>query len=121
MARKRKVLHKPTAYDIMWLMVMFDLPVHTKKQMRLATQFRNSLLSLGFSRKQFSVYMRHCENMEAAKRLAQKVGICLLDDGEVSVMYITDRQYGLTQNFYGKNPRKNEQIKHKECGQLFLF
>ena len=42
----------------MWLQVMFDLPVNTKKQRKKATGFRNGLLDLGFEMIQFSVYQR---------------------------------------------------------------
>lgn len=119
MARKYKRFDKPTEYSVMWLLVMFDLPVTTKKQMRLATQFRNSLLELGFMRKQFSVYLRSCENMAAAERMAEKVGLCLLEEGEVSVFFVTDRQYGLTRNFFGK--KKNEQQEFQAMEQLLLF
>lgn len=81
MARKYKYIQKPTEYTIMWILVMFDLPVLTKTQMRKATQFRNNLLELGFIRKQFSVYLRPCENMAAAERMAEKVGLCLFGGG----------------------------------------
>lgn len=121
MARKYKRLDKPTEYSVMWLLVMFDLPVTTKTQMRKATQFRNSLLELGFMRKQFSVYLRPCENMAAAERMAEKVGLCLLEEGEVSVFFITDRQYGLTRNFFCKKKKKNEQQEFQAMEQLLLF
>ena len=78
MARKRKRPDGPSAYGIMWLVVMFDLPVGSRREMKLATRFRNSLLELGFMRKQFSVYMRHCENMEKA----QKLGVRIMGEAE---------------------------------------
>ncbi len=121
MARKYKKENQPTQYSIMWLIVMFDLPVVTQKQMRIATKFRNSLLELGFMRKQFSVYMRHCENMLAAENMAKKVGQCLTDEGNVSIFFLTDRQYGLTRNYYGKKKQKNEQKELQKMEQLFLF
>lgn len=37
-----------SGYRLMWLMVMFDLPVQTKKDRKLASKFRNDLLDLGF-------------------------------------------------------------------------
>lgn len=49
-----------TGYRLMWVMVIFDLPVQTKAQRRAATKFRNFLLDEGFSMSQFSVYMRFC-------------------------------------------------------------
>ncbi len=105
----------------MWLVVMFDLPVGTKAEMRRATAFRNSLLELGFTRKQFSVYLRHCESLEKAQRIADEVGHCLVDNGSVSVMFFTDRQYGMTRNYMGKTKKRNEKQELDAGGQLFLF
>lgn len=121
MARRLLRQNKPSAYTIMWILVMFDLPTTSKSDMRKATQFRNSLLELGFRRKQFSVYMRHCENMAAAQRLAEKVRCQLTCEGLVSVMFFTDKQFGLTKNYVGKVTKRNEQQKLKTAGQLFLF
>ena len=53
-------------YAIMWLYVMFDLPVETKSQRRVAARFRKDLLKDGFTMHQFSVYVRHCASNEAA-------------------------------------------------------
>ena len=100
---------------------MFDLPVGTKAETRRATLFRNSLLELGFTRKQFSVYMRHAENLEKARQLAQKVKACLVPNGFVSVLYITDRQYGMVENFFGQVLVKNEAEYLARQEQLMLF
>ena len=48
----------------MWLLVMFDLPVGTKEQMRTATRFREYLLDEGFEMAQFSIYARFCSGKE---------------------------------------------------------
>lgn len=121
MGKKRIRRDRPSAYAIMWLVVMFDLPVGTKAEMRRATAFRNSLLELGFTRKQFSVYLRHCESLEKAQRIADEVGHCLVENGSVSVMFFTDRQYGMTRNYMGKTKKRNEKQELDAGGQLFLF
>ena len=53
-------------YRIMWLVVMFDLPVATKIERKLATQFRNNLLDMGFEMMQFSVYTKFCSSKSKA-------------------------------------------------------
>lgn len=111
----------PSAYRIMWLVVMFDLPVASRREMRLATQFRNSLLELGFTRKQFSVYLRHCESLDKAQRLADAVGRCLVENGSVSILFLTDRQFGMTRNYFGPVRTRNEKEEKDAQGQLFLF
>lgn len=121
MAKKQRKSNPPSGYALMWVLVMFDLPVASKKEMRLATQFRNSLQELGFVRKQLSVYIRHCETLEKAQALATQVGRCLTENGSVSVMFITDRQYGMTQNYFGKARKRNAQEVLAAQGQLFLY
>ena len=45
-----------------WLMAMFDLPVMTDKERKMASRFRNDLIDHGFLMIQFSVYARPCVN-----------------------------------------------------------
>ena len=46
------------------MMVLFDLPVMTKKERKAATDFRKFLLDQGFEMAQYSVYMRFCAGKE---------------------------------------------------------
>lgn len=117
----RKKYKEITKYTIMWLLVMFDLPVKTKKEVRSATRFRNELLNMGFLMKQFSVYMHHCESLEKAERIAKQVQTLVPDNGYVSVYFITDRQYGMAKNFFGKASIRNEEEERKQMEQLLLF
>ncbi len=121
MARRRAKSRNCSAYSIMWVIVMFDLPVSSKLEMRRATRFRNSLLELGFTRKQFSVYMRHCESLEKSELLAAQVNNCLVENGMVTILFITDRQYGLAKNYFGKTVSKNENAELNKLEQLYLF
>lgn len=43
-------------FSMGWILAMFDLPVVTKKERKVATKFRNDLLDEGFLMIQFSVY-----------------------------------------------------------------
>ena len=49
-----------SGYRLMWMAVMFDLPVMSPAERKAATDFRLALLDLGFDMNQFSVYMRFC-------------------------------------------------------------
>ena len=53
-----------SGYRIMWLVVLFDLPVGTKKERKAANRFREKLRDLGFEMSQFSVYLRFCAGKE---------------------------------------------------------
>ncbi len=93
------------AYQVMWLFVFFDLPVLTQKERKLASGFRKHLLKFGFTMMQFSVYNRHCASRESADVHIKRIKMMLPPAGQVSILLITDRQYGEIINFYGKRTR----------------
>jgi len=86
----------------MWLFVFFDLPTETKKNKRDAQQFRKNLLKDGYSMMQFSVYTRHCASSESADVHEKRINKWLPPFGKVSVLRVTDRQFGDICNFWGK-------------------
>lgn len=96
------------AYRIMWLFVFFDLPTDTKKQRKNASQFRKSLLKDGFTMMQFSVYLRHCASSESADAHERRIKTVLPIEGKISIMRITDKQYGNIMNYWGKSIQQNE-------------
>lgn len=85
----------------MWLFVFFDLPVETKKQRKEATRFRKDLMKDGFTMMQFSVYIRHCPSGENAEMHIKRVKRIIPEEGQVSILKITDKQYGEIINFWG--------------------
>lgn len=90
------------SYHIMWLFVFFDLPVTSKKERKLATDFRKKLLNNGFCMMQFSVYNRHCASRESAEVHIRRVKSFVPPYGQVSILMITDKQYGDIINFWGR-------------------
>lgn len=99
-----------SGYRLMWMFVLFDLPVGTKKERRLATKFRKFLLDQGFEMSQFSVYLRFCVGKEQADAYTKKVEKAVPSSGKVYIVYITDKQYENIVSFDGrtKEPaRKN--------------
>ena len=50
----------------MWILVFFDLPTETKKDIKEYTIFRKFLLDDGFTMFQFSIYIRNCASSENA-------------------------------------------------------
>lgn len=89
------------AYRIMWLFVFFDLPTNTKKERREAQQFRKKLIKDGFTMMQYSVYTRHCASFESGEVHIKRVKGFVPDAGQVSILQITDKQYGNIENFWG--------------------
>ena len=91
----------------MWLFVFFDLPTETKKDRRNASQFRNNILKDGFSMMQFSVYIRHCASSESADVHEKRINKLVPPLGKVSVLRITDKQFGMIINYLGKAKQEN--------------
>lgn len=82
-----------SGYEIMWLFVMFDLPVVGEADRKNATQFRKELLDYGFSMTQFSVYTKVVPGKEKAERLVSEIGDLVPPAGRVAILTITDKQY----------------------------
>lgn len=106
-----------SGYQIMWMLVMFDLPVDTKANRKAATKFREFLLDQGFEMSQFSVYLRFCKGKEQVEKYARLIGKHLPKYGKVSILTFTDKQYENVISFTGRarNPA------HKNPDQLALF
>jgi len=93
------------AYRIMWVLVLFDLPTETKKERKAASGFRKKLLTDGFQMFQFSIYMRHCPSRENADVHIKRVKGFLPSKGHVGIFQFTDKQFGMVELFYGKDPQ----------------
>ena len=99
-----------SGYRLMWIFVMFDLPVGTKQQMRQATKFREFLLDEGFEMSQFSVYARFCNGQDSFATHLRRIEGNLPEKGDIHVLTFTDRQYENIVRFSSqrrKRPRKN--------------
>ena len=94
------------AYHIMWLFVMFDLPVLNKKERKDAALFRKNLEKDGFTMHQFSVYIRYCGSLESAQVHIKRVKGFTPEKGHVSVLSITDKQYSNIIHIWGAIEKK---------------
>ena len=106
-----------SGYRLMWMMVLFDLPVLTKKERRDASKFREFLMDQGFDRCQLSVYLRFCAGKEQAQVYTKRVESALPPSGDVQILYFTDKQYENIVSFTG--PRRRPRNKNPEQFALF--
>lgn len=104
-------------YRIMWILVFFDLPTETKKEKKISSDFRKKLLKDGYSMFQFSIYVRHCASRENADVHVNRVKNSLPPKGQVGILTITDKQFGMIELFYGKKEVERAPIPQ----QLELF
>lgn len=106
-----------SGYRLMWMIVMFDLPVVEKAERKAATDFRKALLDQGFEMTQFSVYMRFCTSQAQVDTYGKKVEIALPAGGKVNILTFTDKQYERIVSFVGKT----KQPANKTPDQFDLF
>ena len=93
------MLSRLNAYRIMWVMVMYDLPMVTEKERKIYSRFRKRMLDDGFMLFQFSLYLRHCSSRENADVHINRVK---------AIFAITDKQFGNIEIFNGKTHTKHE-------------
>ena len=103
-------------YELMWMLVLFDLPVMTKQERKDATKFRNFLLDEGFDMVQFSIYTKLFSGKDACEKYYGLIQRNLPPNGKVDIVTITDRQYA---NIISYNSCKKTEKKQPE--QLILF
>lgn len=101
----------------MWILVMFDLPVTTKRARKQATGFRNYLIKDGFDMIQYSVYSRPCPSDENAAVHMARVKANLPPNGQVRILKFTDKQYARMECFQSKISTNTEEMP----GQIQLF
>ncbi|WP_342671704.1 CRISPR-associated endonuclease Cas2 [Staphylococcus schleiferi] len=90
------------SYRFMRVMIMFDLPVETKKQRRIYSKFRKRLLENGFLMMQYSIYIKSVANKDAADFSVLQIKQFLPQDGHVRSLIITEKQYEKMQILLGK-------------------
>ncbi|GHV45818.1 CRISPR-associated endoribonuclease Cas2 [Bacteroidia bacterium] len=110
-------MNRLSEYRIMWVMVFFDLPTETKKERKIAGDFRKKIMADGFTMFQFSIYLRHCASRENADVHIKRVKNALPEKGNIGIMCVTDKQFGAMELFYGKK----EKPKELEPQQLEMF
>lgn len=95
-------------YQIMWILIFFDLPTETREQKKAYVDFRKNLLKDGFIMFQFSIYVRHCASRENMEVHLKRVKSFVPEHGSVGVLTITDKQFGDIAIFEGRKTVKPE-------------
>ncbi|MBD5505780.1 MAG: CRISPR-associated endonuclease Cas2 [Lachnospiraceae bacterium] len=98
---------KPTSdrfnsYQIMWVVVFFDLPTETKIQRKRYADFRKALISDGFTMFQYSIYVRHCPSRENMEVHINRVSGIIPEEGKVCIITLTDKQFSSIKIFEGR-------------------
>ena len=116
MCARNRVLTYLSGYELMWMLVLFDLPVVEIKDRKSATKFRTFLLDEGFHMVQFSVYIKLLSGKEAVRQFQTKIRKALPVNGKVDIICITDKQYESIISFSSREKQKKQ-----PTNQFILF
>jgi len=106
-----------SGYRILWLLVLFDLPVGTKSERKAASRFRDDLLNMGFEMSQLSVYLKWCSGYDSVETMTKRVRAIVPKYGKVHILTFTDKQYETMITFTGGS--RNAQQKTPQQYSLF--
>ena len=101
----------------MWCVVMFDLPVLTKRQRSEASKFRGLLIESGYSMVQFSVYGKYSPTLQSNKSVEKFIKKNLPAQGEVRIFHLTDNQWASATRFVSRK----KVLQEDRSEQLNLF
>ncbi|WP_040388659.1 CRISPR-associated endonuclease Cas2 [Catellicoccus marimammalium] len=98
----------------MRILCMFDLPMETKREQKYYREFRKCLLENGFTMMQYSVYQRPVPNRQSMKKYQAILQRKIPQQGEVRLLYVTERQYNDMQFLLGTSSRQEELVGNKK-------
>ncbi|MDR1451538.1 MAG: CRISPR-associated endonuclease Cas2 [Helicobacteraceae bacterium] len=100
------------------LIVLFDLPVTTKKERYFAAKFRRFLINDGYDMVQFSVYARMIYGADSTETHHKRLTDNLPPAGSVRSMVVTEKQFAGIKILVGAPTIQEKTVKHE---QLLLF
>lgn len=77
----------------MRIILFFDLPIETNKQVNEYTRFRKHLLKTGFQMLQKSVYIKLAVTKAKAEAVIEQIKRHLPTKGHIEVLIITEKQF----------------------------
>lgn len=104
----RNFYDRINSYRVMWVIVMYDLPMVSEVDKKRYQVFRKRMLLNGFEMFQFSMYVRFCASKENAEVHVKRVKAILPVKGNIGIFMITDRQFGMLEVFHGRQKVKGQ-------------
>lgn len=98
----------------MRIMVFFDLPVTSKKERKIATDFRKFLIQDGYYMVQFSVYARVCNGYDAAEKHIKRLETSVPDNGSIRALIVTEKQYETMYVLTGKLKQEEKPLAYQQ-------
>lgn len=95
--KKKKAKFNPKKergkYRMGLLLVMFDLPIDTARERKLAHQFREHLIDGGYLMLQYSVYVKPGVTWDSKERCVNYLRQINPGTGDIRCIFITDAQW----------------------------
>lgn len=97
-------------YKFMRMILFFDLPMTTNKEIKIYTQFRKYLIKSGFTMLQYSVYCKVFNNVDAANSYARILKKNVPTQGQIRIMIVTEKQYNDIEIIIGGKSLQEEMV-----------
>lgn len=77
----------------MRLIVLFDLPMNSKSEVRVYNTFRKWMIENGYIMMQFSVYSKIFSNRDSCTKHIAQLRKSVPSRGQIRIMMVTEKQY----------------------------
>ncbi len=105
-------------HRFMRILILFDLPMVSKKDKKQYTDFRRFLIRDGYSMVQYSVYARICPNLDTVQTHIKRLEMSAPEHGAVRSIVVTNKQYAEAKIITGKWKPQEKMVREQ---QISLF
>ncbi|HEY8354651.1 MAG TPA: CRISPR-associated endonuclease Cas2 [Methylophilaceae bacterium] len=92
----------------MWVICVYDCPMTDSEARHDYGVFRRSLLQENFIQLQNSLYVRHFPTLAVGEAAIMRLRPLIPKSAQVAFFIVTDKQYGMTKEFFGKTPTRKK-------------
>ncbi|MGR5452130.1 CRISPR-associated endonuclease Cas2 [Vibrio sp. PNB22_3_1] len=91
-----------SGWRAMWIFVVYDCPMKEEVERHDYHTFHYFLLKRNFLQWQNSLYAKHFTTMESAHAERKRIEHVIPKGAKVAFIYLTDKQFGMIDVFYGE-------------------
>jgi CRISPR-associated protein Cas2 len=103
-------------WRVMWIIAVYDCPMTDAEARHDYTIFRKCLLRENFVQLQNSLYVHHFPTIAAAEATIWRLKGNIPAGAQVAFFLVTDKQYGMTLEFFGQAPTKKKPEMPEQIG-----
>ena len=92
----------------MRLLVFFDLPMTSKREIKIYTKFRKWLIENGYIMMQYSIYSKIFNNRDACVKHIAILKRYVPKEGQIRIMMVTEKQYANIEIIVGGISKQEE-------------